>query len=128
MVVVVRCTSKPILVNIDQAISRNSSCSNYLQCLGGFKYSSSPSASSYKVLRTQLLSPTTKTELLFVERIFNMLKMGGTAAIIVPQGVLFGSGKAFTTLRKKIIEEAELKAVIALPSGVFKPYSCPTGR
>ena len=67
--------------------------------------------------------PTTKTELLFVERIFNMLKMGGTAAIIVPQGVLFGSGKAFKTLRKMLIEKAELKAVIAMPSGVFKPYA-----
>jgi len=67
--------------------------------------------------------PTTKTELLFVERIFNMLKMGGTAAVIVPQGVMFGSGKAFKTLRKMLIEEAELKAVIAMPSGVFKPYA-----
>jgi len=67
--------------------------------------------------------PTTKTELLFVERIFNMLKMGGTAAVIVPQGVLFGSGKAFEALRKTLIEKAELKAVIAMPSGVFKPYA-----
>ncbi|MDO9339704.1 MAG: N-6 DNA methylase [Bacteroidales bacterium] len=67
--------------------------------------------------------PTTKTELLFVERIFNMLKMGGTAAVIVPQGVLFGSGNAFKTLRKMMIEKAELKAVIAMPSGVFKPYA-----
>jgi type I restriction enzyme M protein len=67
--------------------------------------------------------PTTKTELLFVERIFNMLKMGGTAAVIVPQGVLFGSGNAFKTLRKMLIEKAELKAVIAMPSGVFKPYA-----
>ncbi|MBL7851676.1 MAG: N-6 DNA methylase [Cyclobacteriaceae bacterium] len=67
--------------------------------------------------------PTTKTELLFTERIFNMLKMGGTAAVIVPQGVLFGSGKAFVQARKKIVEEAELKAVITLPSGVFKPYA-----
>ena len=65
--------------------------------------------------------PTTKTELLFVEQIFNMLKMGGTAAVIVPQGVLFGSGNAFKTLRKMLIEKAELKAVIAMPSGVFKP-------
>ena len=70
-----------------------------------------------------LTLPTTKTELLFVERIFNMLKMGGTAAVIVPQGVLFGSGNAFKTLRKKLIESAELKAVIAMPSGVFKPYA-----
>lgn len=67
--------------------------------------------------------PTTKTELLFVERIFNMLKMGGTAAVIVPQGVLFGSGNAFKTLRKMLIEKAELKAVIVMPGGVFKPYA-----
>jgi type I restriction enzyme M protein len=67
--------------------------------------------------------PTTKTELLFVETSFNMLKMGGTAAIIVPQGVLFGSGKAFVQARKKMVDEAELKAVIAMPSGVFKPYA-----
>ena len=67
--------------------------------------------------------PTNKTELLFVERIFHMLKMGGTAAVIVPQGVLFGSGKAFKTLRQSLIEKAELKAVIAMPSGVFKPYA-----
>ncbi|WP_316834466.1 N-6 DNA methylase [Pedobacter nutrimenti] len=66
---------------------------------------------------------TTKTELLFVERIFTMLKMGGVAAIIVPQGVLFSAGKAFTQLRKKMVEEAELNAVITMPSGVFKPYA-----
>lgn len=66
---------------------------------------------------------TTKTELLFVERIFHMLKLGGTAAIVVPQGVLFGSGKAFKQVRQTIIEQAELKAVIAVPSGVFKPYA-----
>lgn len=67
--------------------------------------------------------PTTKTELLFVERIFNMLKMGGTAAVIVPSGVIQNSGKAFEAVRKLIIDQAELKAVIALPSGVFKPYA-----
>jgi type I restriction enzyme M protein len=46
--------------------------------------------------------PTTKTELLFVERIFNMLKMGGTAAVIVPSGVIQNSGKAFEAVRKLI--------------------------
>ena len=66
---------------------------------------------------------STKTELLFVETIFNMLKMGGSAAIIVPQGVLFGSGKAFVTARKILVEQSELKAVITMPSGVFKPYA-----
>jgi type I restriction enzyme M protein len=74
-------------------------------------------------INESLKLPTTKTELLFVERIYTMLKMGGVAAIIVPQGVLFGSGKAFTQLRKKIVEEAELNAVITMPSGVFKPYA-----
>lgn len=67
--------------------------------------------------------PTTKTELLFVERIFNMLKMGGTAAVIVPSGVIQNSGKAFEGVRKLIIDKAELKAVIAVPSGAFKPYA-----
>ncbi|MBN1187121.1 MAG: N-6 DNA methylase [Bacteroidales bacterium] len=74
-------------------------------------------------INESLQLPTTKTELLFVERIFHMLKMGGTAAVIVPQGVLFGSGNAFKSLRKMLIEKAELKAVIAMPSGVFKPYA-----
>ncbi|MDQ8187675.1 N-6 DNA methylase [Pelagicoccus sp. SDUM812002] len=66
---------------------------------------------------------TTKTELLFLERIFTLLTVGGTAGVILPQGVLFGSGKAFVEIRKKLVEEAELKAVISLPSGVFKPYA-----
>lgn len=66
---------------------------------------------------------TTKTELLFVENIFNLLKMGGTAGVIVPQGVLFGSGKAFVDARKILVDKCELKAVITMPSGVFKPYA-----
>ena len=66
---------------------------------------------------------TTKTELLFVETIYNLLKIGGTAGVIVPQGVLFGSGNAFVEARKILIEKCELKAVIAMPSGVFKPYA-----
>ena len=74
-------------------------------------------------INESLKLPTTKTELLFVERIFNMLKMGGTAAVIVPSGVIQNSGKAFETLRKMLIEKTELKAVIAMPSGVFKPYA-----
>jgi type I restriction enzyme M protein len=66
---------------------------------------------------------TTKTELLFLENIYNLLKMGGTAGVIVPQGVLFGSGKAFVEARKILVEKCELKAVITMPSGVFKPYA-----
>lgn len=66
---------------------------------------------------------TTKTELLFVENIYHLLKKGGTACVIVPQGVLFGTGKAFRQLRQTLIERCDLKAVIAMPSGVFKPYA-----
>ena len=66
---------------------------------------------------------TTKTELLFVENIYRLLKKGGTACVIVPQGVLFGAGGAFKTLRQLLIERCDLKAVITLPSGVFKPYA-----
>jgi len=66
---------------------------------------------------------TNKSELLFIERIYKMLKKGGTAGVIVPQGVLFGSGKAFIGIRKILIEECELKAVITMRSGVFKPYA-----
>lgn len=66
---------------------------------------------------------TTKTELLFVENIYRLLKKGGTACVIVPQGVMFGSGGAFKTLRQLLVERCDLKAVITLPSGVFKPYA-----
>lgn len=66
---------------------------------------------------------TTKTELLFVENIYRLLKKGGTACVIVPQGVLFGSGGAFKTLRQLLVERCDLKAVITLPGGVFKPYA-----
>jgi type I restriction enzyme M protein len=74
-------------------------------------------------INENLKLPTTKTELLFIERIHRMLSQDGTAGIIIPQGVLFGSGKAFIETRKLMTEKAELKAVIAMPSGVFKPYA-----
>jgi len=66
---------------------------------------------------------TTNTELLFVENIYRLLRIGGTACVIVPQGVLFGSGGAFKALRQLLVERCDLKAVITLPSGVFKPYA-----
>ncbi|NTW48387.1 MAG: SAM-dependent DNA methyltransferase [Chlorobiales bacterium] len=66
---------------------------------------------------------TTKTELLFVENIYRLLRKGGTACVIVPQGVLFGSGTAFKSLRQMLVERCDLKAVITMPSGVFKPYA-----
>lgn len=66
---------------------------------------------------------TKKTELLFVALIMRMLKVGGRSATIVPDGVLFGSSKAHLQLRRHLIEDNQLEAVISLPSGVFKPYA-----
>jgi type I restriction enzyme M protein len=64
-----------------------------------------------------------KTELLFVDLITRVLDIGGRAGVIIPDGVLFGSLKAHQQLRKNLIEKNELKAVISMPSGVFKPYA-----
>lgn len=66
---------------------------------------------------------TTKTELLFANRIINMLRIGGRAGVIVPDGVLFGSSNAHKAARKMLLDECELQAVISMPSGVFKPYA-----
>lgn len=66
---------------------------------------------------------TKKTELLFVAHFLRLLKPGGRAAVIVPDGVLFGSSRAHKTLRRILVEEQKLDAVIKLPSGVFKPYA-----
>lgn len=66
---------------------------------------------------------TKKTELLFLALILRMLKTGGRCAVIVPDGVLFGSSNAHKDIRKEIIEGNRLEAVISMPSGVFKPYA-----
>ena len=66
---------------------------------------------------------TKKTELLFLALFLRMLKVGGRCACIVPDGVLFGSSKAHKDIRKHIVEDNMLEAVISMPSGVFKPYA-----
>lgn len=66
---------------------------------------------------------TKKTELLFVALLIRLLHIGGRCACIVPDGVLFGSSKAHKALRKNLIENQYLEAVISMPSGVFKPYA-----
>mgnify|MGYP001172380679 CR=1 FL=1 len=66
---------------------------------------------------------TKKTELLFIVLMLRMLKLGGRCAVIVPDGVTFGSSNAHKELRKMLIEENQLEAIIKLPSGVFKPYA-----
>ena len=69
------------------------------------------------------LCKTKKTELLFLALFLKMLKVGGRCACIVPDGVLFGSSKAHRDIRRELVENHRLEAVISMPSGVFKPYA-----
>src|SRR5258708_26817201 len=66
---------------------------------------------------------TKKTELLFVALFLRLLKPGGRAAVIVPDGVLFGSSKAHKELRRMLVEDQKLDGIVSLPSGVFRPYA-----
>lgn len=77
------------------------------------------------IVSTDLLKlcKTKKTELLFLALFLKMLKVGGRCACIVPDGVLFGSSKAHKDIRREIVENNRLEAVISMPSGVFKPYA-----
>lgn len=69
------------------------------------------------------LVKTKKTELLFVAHILRSLKLGGRAAVVVPDGVLFGSSKAHQQLRAELLDNNQLEGIVSLPSGVFKPYA-----
>ena len=71
----------------------------------------------------QQIVKTKKTELLFLALFIRLLKPGGRAAVIVPEGVLFGSSNAHQTLRKMLVEDQKLDAVISMPAGVFRPYA-----
>jgi type I restriction enzyme M protein len=71
----------------------------------------------------QQVVKTKKTELLFLALFLRLLKPGGRAAVIVPDGVLFGSSNAHKAIRRMLVEDQKLDAVISLPSGVFKPYA-----
>lgn len=71
----------------------------------------------------QRVVKTKKTELLFLALFLRLLKPGGRAAVIVPDGVLFGSSKAHKELRRMLVEDQKLDGVVSLPGGVFKPYA-----
>lgn len=66
---------------------------------------------------------TTKTELLFIAQFIRSLEIGGRCASIVPDGVLFGTSTAHKAIRKELVDNQQLRAVISMPSGVFKPYA-----
>jgi type I restriction enzyme M protein len=71
----------------------------------------------------QRMVKTKKTELLFLALFLRLLKPGGRAAVIVPDGVLFGSSNAHKTLRRMLVEEQKLDGIVSMPSGVFRPYA-----
>jgi type I restriction enzyme M protein len=79
----------------------------------------------YDSVATDLLQTvkTKKTELLFIALFLRALKVGGRVAVVVPDGVLFGSSKAHKEIRRILVEEQQLNGVISMPSGVFKPYA-----
>lgn len=79
----------------------------------------------YDDVETSLLktTKTKKTELLFLSLMLRIMKTGGRAAVIVPDGVLFGSSTAHKAIRKELVENQQLQAVVSMPSGVFKPYA-----
>ena len=74
-------------------------------------------------IRADLPTNSKKSELLFLSMMMQHLAPGGRCAVVVPEGLLFGSTKAHTDLRKKLLTEFDLMAVVSLPAGVFKPYS-----
>ena len=71
----------------------------------------------------ELTISTSKTELLFLELMYNCLSIGGRCAVIVPDGVLFGNSNAHKSIRKLLLEKCRLDAIISMPSGIFKPYA-----
>ncbi|VVB77531.1 N-6 DNA Methylase [uncultured archaeon] len=71
----------------------------------------------------ELTISTSKTELLFLELMYNCLSIGGRCAVIVPDGVLFGNSNAHKSIRKLLLEKCRLDTIISMPSGIFKPYA-----
>ncbi|MCL2663539.1 MAG: type I restriction-modification system subunit M [Oscillospiraceae bacterium] len=112
----------PHIVYNDSLSDQNRDSSKYTKILANPPFKGSL---DYDIVSTDLtrLVKTKKTELLFLALFLRMLKNGGHCASIVPDGVLFGSSKAHVDIRKEIIENHRLEAIISMPSGVFKPYA-----
>lgn len=74
-------------------------------------------------IHARFKTKTRKTELLFLELIYDLLVMGGRAAVIVPDGVLFGTSNAHTDIRKMLVDKCQLQGIVSMPSGIFRPYA-----
>ena len=112
----------PFIEYRDSLSDQNPDREKYSLCLANPPFKGSL---DYDSVSTDLLKvcKTKKTELLFLALFVRMLKVGGRCACIVPDGVLFGSSTAHKAIRKELIENQRLQAVISMPSGVFKPYA-----
>ena len=114
--------ANPNIAYKDSLSEQNTDSGKYTKILANPPFKGSL---NYEGVSTDLLkvAKTKKTELLFLILFLRMLKNGGRCASIVPDGVLFGSSNAHKAIRKEIVENNRLEAIISMPSGVFKPYA-----
>jgi type I restriction enzyme M protein len=114
--------ANPHIVYKDSLSDQNTDTGKYTKILANPPFKGSL---DYDIVATDLtkVAKTKKTELLFLALFLRMLRNGGRCASIVPDGVLFGSSKAHKDIRKAIVEDHRLEAVVSMPSGVFKPYA-----
>lgn len=106
----------------DSVSKQNNVSGKYTVCLANPPFKGTIDAESIND-NLKAVTNTKKTELLFLALFLRLLEKGGRCACIVPDGVLFGSSNAHKSIRKELIENHQLKAVISMPSGVFKPYA-----
>ena len=114
--------SHPEIAYQDSVSKKNQISDRFTVCLANPPFKGTVDAESIHD-NLKAVTNTKKTELLFLALLLRMLKKGGQCACIVPDGVLFGSSKAHKSLRRELVENHQLRAVISMPSGVFKPYA-----
>lgn len=114
--------SNPEIDYKDSVSKQNQISDRFTMCLANPPFKGTIDAESIHD-NLKAVTNTKKTELLFLALFLRMLKKGGQCACIVPDGVLFGSSSAHKSIRKELIENHQLRAVISMPSGVFKPYA-----
>lgn len=114
--------TNPDVRYMDSVSKQNQIQEKYTICLANPPFKGTVDAESIND-DLKAVTNTKKTELLFLALFLRILKKGGQCACIVPDGVLFGSSKAHQSIRKELVENHHLRAVISMPSGVFKPYA-----
>ena len=114
--------SHPEIDYKDSVSKQNQISDKFTMCLANPPFKGTVDAESIND-NLKAVTNTKKTELLFLALFLRMLKKGGQCACIVPDGVRFGSSKAHKAIRKELVEHHQLRAVISMPSGVFKPYA-----